>query len=53
MDMNFRVMKDAFSKFSVTVIILSQQAKTVAKAQVDMLFNTYGILSRIHSDQVI
>ena len=48
---NVLVMTDAFSKFSVTVVMPNQQAKTVAKALVDRCFYTYGIPARIHSDQ--
>ena len=48
---NVLVMSDAFSKFSVAVVMLNQQAKTVVKAQVDKLFYTYGIPSRIHTNQ--
>ena len=48
---NVLVMTDAFSKFSVAVVMPNQQAKTVAKALVDKWFYTYGIPSRIHSDQ--
>ena len=46
------MMTDAFSKFSVAVVMSNQQVKTVAKALVDKWFYTYGIPSRIHSDQV-
>ena len=48
---NVLVMTDAFSKFSVAVVMPNQQAKTVAKALVDKWFYSYGIPSRIHSDQ--
>ena len=48
---NVIVMTDAFSKFSVAVVMPNQQAKTVAKALVDKLFYAYGIPTRIHSDQ--
>ena len=44
-------MTDAFSKFSVAVVMPNQQAKTVAKALVDKWFYTYGIPTRIHSNQ--
>ena len=44
-------MTDAFSKFSVAVVMPNQQVKTVAKDLVDKWFYTYGIPSRIHSDQ--
>ena len=48
---NVLAMTYAFSKFSVTVVMQNQQAKTVAKALVDKWFYTYGIPARIHSDQ--
>ena len=48
---NVLVMMDAFSKFSVAVVIPNQQAKTVAKTLVDKWFYTYGIPSRVHSEQ--
>ena len=48
---NILVMPDTFSKFSVAVVMTNQQVKTVAKALVDKWFYTYGIPSRIHSDQ--
>ena len=48
---NFWVMTDAFSKFSVAVVMPNQQAKTVAKTLMDKWFYIYGIPSRIHSDQ--
>ena len=48
---NVLVMTDAFSKFSVAVVMTNQQAKTVAKALVDKWFYVYGIPTRIHSDQ--
>ena len=48
---NVLAMTDAFSKFSVAVVMPNQQAKTVAKALVDKWFYTYGIPTRIHSDQ--
>ena len=48
---NVLVMTEAFSKFSVEVVMPNQQAKSVAKALVDKWFYTYGIPSRIHSDQ--
>ena len=46
------VMIEEFSKFSVSVVMANQQAKTVAKVLVDKWFYTYGIPSQIHSDQV-
>ena len=48
---NVLVMTDAFSKFSVAVVMPNQQVKTVAKALVDKWFYVYGIPIRIHSDQ--
>ena len=48
---NVLVMTNAFSKFSVAVVMPNQQAKAVAKALVDKWFYTYGIPSRIHSNQ--
>ena len=48
---NVLAMTDAFSKFSLAVLMPNQQAKTVAKALVDKWFYTYGIPSRMHSDQ--
>ena len=48
---NVLVMTDAFSKFSMAVVMPNQQAKTVAKALVDKWFYVYGIPTRIHSDQ--
>ena len=48
---NVPVMTDAFSKFSMAIVMPNQQAKTVAKALVDKWFYTDGIPSRIHSDQ--
>ena len=48
---NVLVMMDAFSNFRVVVVTPNEQAKTVAKALVDRWFYTYGILSRMHSDQ--
>ena len=48
---NVLVMTDAFSKFSVAVVMPNQQAKTVAKALVDKWFYVYGIPTRIHSHQ--
>ena len=48
---NVLVMTGAFSKFSVAVVMPNQQVRTVAKALIDKWFYTYGIPSRIHSDQ--
>ena len=48
---NVLVMTDAFSKFSVAVIMPNNQVRTVAKSMVDKWFGTYGIPTRIHSDQ--
>ena len=42
---NVLVMTNAFSKFSVPVVMLYQQAKTVAKALVDKWFYTYLFIS--------
>ena len=47
---NILVMTDAFSRFIMAVVTPTQQAKTVAKAQVDKWFYTYGILARTHSE---
>ena len=47
---NVLVMTNAFSKFSVAVVMPNQQSKTEAKALVDKWFYTYGIPSRVHSD---
>ena len=44
-------MTDAFSKFSVAVVMSKQQVKTVAKALVDKWFYTYNIPSRIYNYQ--
>ena len=49
-DKNIPVIADTFSKFSVAVITLNQQSKTIAKMMVDKWFYTCGIPSRIHSD---
>ena len=48
---NVLVMMDAFSKFSVAVVMPNQQVETEAKTLVDKRFYTYGIQSRIHSNQ--
>ena len=48
---NVLVMTDAFSKYNVAVVMPNQQETTVAKALVDKWFYTYGIPSRIHSNQ--
>ena len=40
---NILVMMDAISKFSVTEVMLDQQAKTLAKALVHRWFHTYSI----------
>ena len=48
---NVLVMTNAFSKFSVAVIMPNQQANTLAKALMNKWFYTYGIPSRIQSDQ--
>ena len=48
---NVLVMTDAFSKFSVAVVMPNNQVKTVAKSMVDKWYCTYGIPTRIHSDQ--
>ena len=48
---NVLVMTDAFSKFSMAVVMPNQQVKTVAKALVDKWFYTYVIPSGTHSDQ--
>ena len=44
-------MTDAFSKFSMAVVMPNQQAKTVAKALVDKWFYVYGIPTRINSNE--
>ena len=48
---NILVITDAFSNFTVAVVTPNQQAETVAKTLVDKWYYTYGISSRIHSDQ--
>ena len=48
---NVLIMTDAFSKFSVAVVMPNQQAKPVAKALVDKWFYAYGIPTRIHRNQ--
>ena len=48
---NVLVITDAFSEFGVAVVMSNQHAKTVAKAQVDKWFYTYGFPLRIHTDQ--
>ena len=48
---NVLVMANAYSKFSLAVVTPNQQAKTAPKTLVDKWFYTYGISSRIHSDQ--
>ena len=48
---NVLVMTNTFSKFSVAVVTPNQQVNTVAKTLVDKWFYTYGIPTRIHSDQ--
>ena len=47
---NVLVMTDAFSKFSVAVVMPSQRVKTVAKALLGKWFYTYSIPARIHSN---
>ena len=48
---NVLVMTDTFSNFSVAVVMPNQQVETVAKPLLNNWFYTYGIQSRIHSDQ--
>ena len=48
---NVLVMTNAFSKFSMAFITLNEQAKTIAKVLVDKWFYTYGITSRVHSNE--
>ena len=48
---NVLVMTNAFSKFSVAVVMPKQQVKTVVKALVDKWLYAYGIPTRIHSNQ--
>ena len=48
---NVLVMTDAFFKFSMAVVMPSQQVERVVKALVDKWFYTYSIPSRIHSEQ--
>ena len=49
---NVLVMTDAFSKFSVAVVMTKPTGENmVAKALVDKWFYIYGIPTRIHSDQ--
>ena len=44
-------MTDTFSKFTLAVIMPTQEVKTVSKTLVDKWYYTYGIPARIHSDQ--
>ena len=48
---NVLVRTNAFSKFSVAVVMPNQQAKTVAKALVGKWFYAYGIPTRTHSNE--
>ena len=49
---NILIMMDAFSSYTVAVVTANEQAKKQwAKALVHRWFYTYGIPSRIHSDQ--
>ena len=48
---NVLVMMDAFSKFSVALVMPNQWAKTVAKALVEKWLYAYGIPTRFHSNQ--
>ena len=48
---NVLIMTNAFSKFSITVMMLNQRALTVARVMVDKWFHIYGVPSHIHSDQ--
>ena len=46
------LMMDTFSKFSVGIVTLNQQANTITKALGDRWFYTQGFLFRIYSDWV-
>ena len=48
---NVLVITDVLTKFSITVCIPNQTAKTVAKVLVEKWFHVYSVPSCIHSDQ--
>ena len=48
---NVLVITDAFSKFSIAVVMPNQKALTVAKILVDKWFHLYEIQACIHNNQ--
>ena len=48
---NVLVLTDVFTKFSQAYVTPNQKAITVAKILVDKWFPTYGVPTRVHSDQ--